>query len=650
MAARKNPALAALLIVILIGILAMVVWWFGGFREQQVASPEEAATISVEQPKERYDLIVVGTDPEGITAAVSAARNGLKTLLVDSKDREILGGLFTLGWLNSLDMNRAPGSQSDYLNKGLFKEWFDQVEGDSFDTTTAAVVFNRMVRAEKNIDLLMKNKAIEPLVEEYSGRRKVIGVKLTLQDGSVSEVESGAVIDATQDADIAAAAGASFTIGREDLGDPAARMVVTPVFKIANVTNEVWKDIKKRLNGDDNPGTGANEVSAWGYGEMWNYVSTQPDVLRTRGLNIGRQNDNTALVNAVQVFGMDGLDPASLEQTKAALEKELPLIFDYMKELYPEFMPVELDGLAPELYVRETRHLIGEYRLTMVDLLEQRDHWDRIAFGSYEVDIQSTSPDNRGAVVMEPEQYAVPFRTLVPKAVDGMLVVGRSASFDSLPHGSARVVPLGMATGEAAGAAAKVAADAAVTFRELSASRELVKKLQDKLTAQGVDLVPKKLDTPDYMKHYAYEGLKAAASMAIAIGSYSNDFKLDEPSNPKRMVNAMNAVAKVHRQSGAFPGKPDGAIEEMPLEDLEKEELALKQAANTILLAAGEAVYAVSDSKSTAASDPIERLKAKGWLTDATIKAIPNPAKLTNGDVYLLLRDVVEGAVGVVYE
>lgn len=101
----------------------------------------------------------------------------------------------------------------------------------------------------------------------------------------------------------------------------------------------------------------------------------------------------------------------------------------------------------------------------MADLMENRDHWDAIAYGSYEVDIQSLDVNNKGSILMVPKQYGVPFRSLVPLNVDGLLVVGRAASFDALPHGSARVIPLGMATGEAAGAAVKLAMERGVTLR-----------------------------------------------------------------------------------------------------------------------------------------------------------------------------------------
>jgi hypothetical protein len=640
MAARKNPLLWAIIIIILL-IIIMMLWRQFGDRTNSVkpVSPEDAIPelVELQQVQEQYDVIVVGTDPEGVVAAVSAARNGLKTLLVDGRNREILGGLFTIGWLNSLDMNRAPDTQKDYLNKGLFKEWYDQIEGDSFDVTTAAVAFNRMVQAESNIDLVMKASSIEPLLEGTT----VTGIKMIAEDGTERIVLASAVIDATQDADIAAAAGVPYTYGREDIGDTQQLMAVTPVFKMKNVTPDVWKKIKDRLNGDDDAGTGANDQSAWGYKEMWEYPSTQPEILRSRGLNLGHQNDETVLSNSIQVFGIDPFDPVSYQSAFDALAVELPSVISYIHKNFPELAQLEAGEMAKELYVRETRHIIGEYRLSMVDLLEQRDHWDRIGFGSYPVDIQSTAPvsTNRGGIVMAPKQYAIPFRAIVPQQIDGLLVVGRSASFDTLPHGSARVVPVGMATGEAAGAAAKLAQDEGISFRELSKSEELIAKLQEQLVKQGMVLDPIDLKQPSYMKHHAYEGLKAAVSMGLVYGNYDNDFLLDQPSNVLRFLYNTRGVMRVHQSS--FTGNPDAAIS--GIDTPEKVKLTYDQAAFTLLLAVGEGEEV---TRETAA----QLLQEKGWISERTLGLIANKDELTNGDAYMIFADVLKSRLDVTYE
>ncbi len=226
-------------------------------------------------------------------------------------------------------------------------------------------------------------------------------------------------------------------------------------------------------------------MSAWGYKDMKDYPPMNKERVAMRGLNIGRQNDGTMLINALQIFGIDGTDPKSKEEAFQLGKEELPHIVDYMKKKYPEFAGIELDATAPELYVRETRHIQGEYRLSIIDVLENRDQWDRIAFGSYPVDIQRMSPADTGAVVTVPQQYAVPFRSIVPLKVDGLLVVGRSASFDTLPHGTARVIPVGMATGEAAGAAVKIAKEKGLTFRQMAANKDAITLLQETLNNQA---------------------------------------------------------------------------------------------------------------------------------------------------------------------
>lgn len=626
-----------------------------------------------------YDVIVVGTDPEGIAAAVSAARNGLRTLLVDGRGRQAIGGLFTLGWLNSLDMNYTPEARVaqakgvpssspdagaatssadpalDFLNGGIFREWFEKVGGTSFDVTKAQQAFNDLVRAEPNLTVALGFESFEPVIGASGsagvfdsraaaaptpGTRTLRGLVLVRPDGARQVVSARAVIDATQDADIAVACGVPYTVGREDLGDKAGTMPVTLVFRLRNVTDEVWRGIQESIRAQS-AGQGlysADLSSAWGYVELAGYPATNAGRVAMRGLNIGRQADGTALVNALHIFGVDPLDPASRAEAMRVGRDEITHVVAYLKEHYPEFAPVELDGVALELYVRETRHIVGEYRLSILDVLENRDQWDRVAFGSYSVDIQRRYPSDAGVVLCQPSQYAVPFRSLVPLGVDGLLVVGRSASFDSLAAGSARVVPLGMATGQAAGAAAAVAAREGLTFRELSRSRGLIAELQERLNRQGMELRPFTITPADFSRHEAYAGLKVAVSLGAASGGYDNDFRLDNPSNPQRVVNNMAALVRAYPQ--AFWNNPAPAVRGLDSET-RLGPVTLEQAARTILLARG-----IGASGDTAAATA-ERM---GVLRAGTLSLIDDPSHLTNGDVFLLLRDALGKFAGVSYD
>ncbi|WP_442603519.1 FAD-dependent oxidoreductase [Paenibacillus sp. KN14-4R] len=656
---RHNKQSKTWLIFMLVLILLAVAGAGGALyyqykHQKHLGIPQKLEQVeSANKINDEYDVIVVGTDPEGITAAVSAARNGQKTLLIDGNGREVLGGLFTVGWLNSLDMNISPNSggilnKEVPLNKGLFSEWYDKVEGDSFDVTTAANVFYDMVKKESNLDLIMKMKSIKPKMKKGTdGNDAIEGIVVTKADGTEQTIKAKAVIDATQDADIAVAAGVPYTYGREDLGDKNTKMAVTLVFRLKNITPEVWSKVKDRMQNDNDPGTGANDVSAWGYKEMYDYPSSNPKRVAMRGLNIGRQNDETMLINALQIYGIDGADPASRAEAFEIGKKEIPLVVDYMKKKFPEFANIELDATAPELYVRETRHIEGEYRLNILDVLENRDQWDRIGFGSYEVDIQRSYAGDGGAVVADSDQYAVPFRSIVPKKVDGLLVVGRSASFDTLPHGSARTVPVGMATGQSAGVAAKIAAEANVTFREMSNKKDLIVKLQEQINQQGMDVKPFTIAPYAFMKHPQYEGLKAAVTYGLAYGSYGNvAFELDNKSNPVRFVNLLYGAKKM--KPDAFKGDPGSALKftqdataDQIVEQrkvLAGKELTLDQACYTIALSLGIHVDNPNDAQA--------ELIKQGVLTGSSIQTIKNKSKLTDGDSYMLIKDLHDHFVG----
>lgn len=575
----------------------------------------------------QYDVIVAGTDPEGVAAAVSAARNGLTVLLVDGKNRTTLGGLMTLGWLNSIDMNRyAP--DGSVLNRGIFSEWYKMVEGDSFDIQTAADAFDKLVKGEPNLDVLMPVRAMAPLVETFGQTSTIVGLELTLKDGAKQLIRSSAVIDATQDGDIFAAAGVPYTIGREDIGQPDARMAVTLVFRLEGVTPAVWSDIRQRLRGKQ--GYGTTTMSAWGYTEMYQYVPSQKNV-KMRGLNIGRQNDNTALINALLLFDVDPLDEASVRAGIDAGVAELPRVVDHMRRTFPELSKLTLGGYAPEPYVRESRHMIGEYRLNVIDLLENKDKWDRIAFGSYPIDLQPTNPNDSGNILFNPTKYAVPFRSIVPKKVDGLLVVGRAASFDTLPHGSARTIPVGMATGEAAGAAVRIAKDRGLTFRAMSKDRSAIAALQSRLNEQGMSLKPYTHPTQPYEKHRTYSGLKAVLSFGLVSGKYDNNFRLDEAANPVE-YGLLYAGAR-----GYFGDKMPTHPSAWYPQDKAYEE-AQRKAGLTLENAAAIAATALGVSHEP--NGALAALKASGHLRDVTISGIRNANAITVGESYMLFRDV----------
>ena len=478
-----------------------------------------------------YDVIVVGGDPEGVCAAVSSARNGLKTLLIE--DDAALGGLMTLGKLNFIDI--CESRDGSILTQGLFMEFFDAVGGTAFDVETAKQFFYDWVVNEPNATLKLNTSFVQPVMDG----KTITGVVVE-EDGKQVTYTASRVVDATVDADVAAAAGAPYTIAGEDIGEKERHMGVTLVFELSNVD---WDKVTNYLENDDNEGTGATEKTAWGYTREGYAYEPKDDMMRLRGFNAARQDNGNVLVNALIIFGVDAMSEESKAEGIARAQKELEYIVPYVQQNFIGFENAQLVGTASQLYVRESRHIIGEYQLTIDDVLENRDQWDKIAIVAYPADIQPTAGQTYGTVIGSPDRYAIPFRSIVPLEVENMLVIGRSASYTSLAAGSARVIPVGMAEGEAAGVAAAYSLEKQVSFRDMSADEGAVAAVQKQLKKQGAYLDDFEVHEA-FMDHWAYPGVKVIRSLGLLDGGYSNDYRLDEEMGKWRLQNMINNAMK----------------------------------------------------------------------------------------------------------
>lgn len=494
---------------------------------------------------EKYDVIVVGGDPEGISAAVTAARNGMKTLLVE--DDEALGGLMTLGELNFIDM--CTGDDGTLLTRGTFLEFYNAVGGTAFDILTAKQAFLQMVENEENLTLKLDTTYIAPVMKENS----ITGIVIE-QNGKQITCKADNIIDATVDADVAAAAGAPYTYLGQDYGQTENVTGVTLVFELSGVN---WNAVSQYLNSDNNPNTGCTDKAAWGYNEESFAYVPQDGQTRLRGLNIALQNNGNVLINGFIIFGVDPLDEESKEAGIARGKAELQHIIPYLQQNYVGFENAALVDTASQLYVRESRHILGEYQLTLDDVLENRWFDDTIAIGSYPVDVPPNAQRKVGMIIGAPDRYGVPFRCLVPQRIDGLLVVGRSASYTSLAAGSARVIPLGMAEGDAAGVAAAYAKNNHMTVREISQSADAITSIQQSLREQGAYLEQWDPIVLDVEQHWAYEGLKTLRSLGLVYGGYANDYRLEDPITREEFFQMLQGLGHTIVLSSDFSEKAD---------------------------------------------------------------------------------------------
>jgi hypothetical protein len=143
-----------------------------------------------------------------------------------------------------------------------------------------------------------------------------------------------------------------------------------------------------------------------------------------------------------------------------------------MRKYLPGFENAGLIGTGPQIGVRETRRIVGHYVLTGEDVLSCRKFDDQIAEASYCIDIHL--PGSTGDIIhyLPPGQcYGIPYRCLVAKEVDNLLVPGRALSATHEAASSARVMPICMTTGEAAGSAAAIAAHQGIPAWKVNASQ-----------------------------------------------------------------------------------------------------------------------------------------------------------------------------------
>lgn len=468
------------------------------------------ANTQTNNETEHYDVVVVGGEPEGVAAAVSAARNGSKVLLLDSRSK--LGGLLTIGEMNILDIPK--NFNNEYVSQGIFEEFHEMIGNTSTADIDASVeAFNTLVNNEPNITLKLNTN-----VTSFSSKDGYIKSIRINENGKYSTVTADNFIDATADADFANMIGVSSTYGSEDIGRPNEQMPVTLMMHFTNVD---WHEMASYVKE-----TGIATVTsdaAWGF---WDFVEDYQESqsnTNLRGLNIGKDLSDDVYINALQIFNVDAYD----EKQKAdAIEKgkiETQHILEWLRVNLPGFENAQIADYPEELYIRESRHVNTLYTLSIVDVFENRDQWDKIAYGGYPVDIQAPDKTKQNLILVNPDQYAIPFRSLVPQDMKNLLVTSKASGYSSLAAASARVIPTGMAVGEAGGLAASMASQKNIDFHTMSQDVETITELQNKLRANGAYLPETSELSFPYEDAPYYDDMKELYTRGLLHLDYSND-------------------------------------------------------------------------------------------------------------------------------
>jgi hypothetical protein len=434
-----------------------------------------------------FDVIVAGGGWAGITAACAAGRAGAKVLLVERSG--FLGGNGTaalVGPFMSFHVKKQP------LVSGIFQEVRDVVvarEGTSggsrgFDVEILKDVLNETI-LKYGVTPLYQTSVIDVIKKD---ERNITGLVVHNKSG-LSTYTADYVIDATGDADLIHYGEGQYVVGRKEDGLTQA---MTKMFKIANVN--------------------INEVLTFCRENKEHFMFIEEDVLvsiagfkdivadyKAKGLYplpqdhvffVTTNRRDEVLVNTTRVILKSGINGNDITDAEIESLSQAHAIMNLLKQEVPGFEDAYISTTAPQIGIRETRRIVGDYVLTREDVMYARKFPDAITHCMYPIDIHN--PKGEGGEltnIPKGEYYDIPYRSLLPVDFDNVLVAGRCLSATHSAHSSARIQATCAGMGEAAGAAAALAKKYGVTTREVD-----IGELQQHLKERG------QIIKPDYVQ------------------------------------------------------------------------------------------------------------------------------------------------------
>lgn len=425
------------------------------------------------------DVVVAGAGSAGMVAAIASARNGARTILIERGG--FLGGIST-AVLDTMYAFYAPGDTQKKVVSGLPDEVVTRMEkydavlcrpntfgsgtGITYNPETLKRVWDDLAR-EAGVRVFLHSF----ITGAVSKGRRVSGVRFVNKAGS-HKVTAKVVIDASGDADVVADAGGDFELAGRD----GAQQTLSTTFRIGNVTERALSVKKDELH--------ALMREANRNGRF---------VLPREEGSVHRTPDKGIMATIMtRVAGVAPDDVEGISRAEADGRAQAQEYFRFLKEMVPGYQDSVLIGTSPWIGVRETRRILGDYQLNGDDVLAARRFADGIARCGAPIEDHHAGRDTRWAYIPNSGTYTIPFRTLLPRNLDGIMVAGRCLSSTHDAHASARSIGTCMAMGQAAGSAAALAADQDIPPRKLA-----TQTLLGLLDRQGADLGQRDKATPD---------------------------------------------------------------------------------------------------------------------------------------------------------
>ncbi len=440
--------------------------------------------------RDRYDVVVCGGGPSGIPAALAVARAGHRVLLVEQTGQ--CGGVGTSAGVSHLLGGRLPDN-SAWTVAGIFKEvverlaarggainpcdiecekgtfsphgWTGKVSsityGVPFDPHAMAALLDELL-LEARVDVLYFTAFVDARVEAEEVKQLILFNK-----SGLFAVEAKLIVDATGDADVAARSGCEFVKGRDSDGGLTPATLMFHVDRVddqilSNYINTERENRFRKLIQD------LRDRNIW----------TFPyDIFISVQLN----EPGTYMINTTRICDVDGTDGKSLSKGMMRGRAEMQALFAIMKAHLPGFKNARIRFVAPQLGIRETRRIVGEYLYTVDDLLLPKDFEDTVAYSGYPFDLpdpQKPSHQPMNGVRLKRAYTPIPYAIMLPRPVRNVICPGRAVSVERDVLGPLREMGPCYGMGHAAGLAASLALQAGCGFEGIDRS-DLRKALRD---------------------------------------------------------------------------------------------------------------------------------------------------------------------------
>jgi hypothetical protein len=517
---------------IIILVLFLITFWFG---IRPIITGEEyenrAKKVKGALGRDEYALVVFGSEPEGIAAALSGARMGLKTLLV-TEDIDP-GGYIKSGLISYTSPDYATlNGEKKKLNTGIYTELFGDTGGNFSLEDYIHTVIKKLER-ESNLDVFYNAGILSAQTN-----RNVVESASVYYNGETKQIKASYFIDATEDGKFLAMCNVPYFTGSGDIGVPNAYMPVYYNFIISNVK---WKDIesiRKQMQDMDD----FRQVL-----EQYERVSKKTKI---SNLNfIGQPNDNM-VISGIRMRQVNVDDPIALEAELRDALTEAKTLTAFLKYAFVPFENCSFRTGASSFYIPEYRHFSGRYRLSVEDVLENRNFRTKIVLASAPVDGEKfVSPEfseEYTYIIGAPKVYSIPLECFIAQDLDNLMMVGKKASFSSLASTSAGRMPVSITSGDALGVTAAYCYLHSLTPAELAESSDkTLEEYQKLLKRAGITIVD--FDEPNPNKdHWAWPSVKVLTEYGLVAGGTENDYLFDiEASQENLAILIINMIVKV---------------------------------------------------------------------------------------------------------